>query len=297
MLGASNESKITLHLGYWIVILVLPLILVTTEKWSAQPKFTEYLSNAATMTSLLLGLVAIIYSFVSNDGLAKSLGSINTVSDEVRKSKEQISSFVQKTESANVLGDENRKALQEISSSLSTNLEALHTALETVAAQTGALPSRLEKIEDSFSEITRALGTKPPVAQSVGDSTRDFWTSQAVAKFLKTIPLGANLLCHAAVLAKMTGKELSIADFCTRISSNTPSFFSGLLSAMEAASLIDRAAVEGKERTFAILATQKDLADQSRKYFISFIERVYKEREEEKALWQGKLAAVEAMFA
>ena len=40
------------------------------------------------MTSLVLALVAIFYSFIANDGLSKSLGNISAVANEVKESKE-----------------------------------------------------------------------------------------------------------------------------------------------------------------------------------------------------------------
>jgi len=67
----DKYEKIKIHFFYCILILVIAIIAIATDRWTAQKDFTAYLSNAATMTSLLLGLVAIFYSFISNDGLSK----------------------------------------------------------------------------------------------------------------------------------------------------------------------------------------------------------------------------------
>lgn len=70
------------------------IIAIATEKWSSKGEFTTYLSNAATMTSLFLGVVAIFYSFVSNDSMSRSLGSITTITSEVGAVRDEINNFV-----------------------------------------------------------------------------------------------------------------------------------------------------------------------------------------------------------
>ena len=56
-------EKLSLHFKYCGFIAVMVVVAIATERWSTSKDFTTYLSNAATMTSLLLGVVAIFYSF------------------------------------------------------------------------------------------------------------------------------------------------------------------------------------------------------------------------------------------
>jgi hypothetical protein len=93
----KDYERLVLHFRYCGLIAVMIFIFVVTDRWTDKGDFTSYLSNAATMTSLILGVVAIFYSFISNDGMSRSLGSVNTVADEVRQVRGDIKEFAQQT--------------------------------------------------------------------------------------------------------------------------------------------------------------------------------------------------------
>ena len=94
----DSNSRLVLHLkynfAYITLILLVALLVVIAHKWTPQPRFTEYLSNAATLASLLLALVAIVYSFVSSESISKSLGQISLISRDVQASKDEVREFV-----------------------------------------------------------------------------------------------------------------------------------------------------------------------------------------------------------
>ena len=169
----SECDKLALHFKYCALIALLAFIAMATERWSQKETFTTYLSNAATMTSLLLGVVAIFYSFISNDSLSRSLGSISTVSTEVQGARHQIGQFLDLTKSATDASASNTTLVQAASQNLTTNLESLQQTLKAIADQNttlrelvAVLPSRLEVLESKVGDVAEALGEKPPQAQS-----------------------------------------------------------------------------------------------------------------------------------
>ncbi len=111
----TENEKLRIHFAYCVAILLLAIVAIATDRWSTQAKFTEYLSNAATMTSLMLGLVAIFYSFIANDGLSKSLGNINHVSQAVDESKREISEYLALTRTALAAGERNNEVMSAVS--------------------------------------------------------------------------------------------------------------------------------------------------------------------------------------
>ena len=121
----NDAERIALHFKYCALILVMIIVAVATDRWTAQKDFTAYLSNAATMTSLVLGLVAIFYSFISNDSLSKSLGSITTVATEVRDAKAEISRYVDLSKQATGASADNAALLKDASESVGTSLSSL----------------------------------------------------------------------------------------------------------------------------------------------------------------------------
>lgn len=291
----ENSNSGSLHLKYWLFISILILIAVATDRWSSQPKFTEYLSNAATMTSLMLGLVAILYSFVANNGLSESLGNISVVSEDVRKSKDQIAEYLTKTKAVTDASEGNRVALENISSTLAENLVSLRSALEVVAAQTGELPGRLEQLESTFAETAKTLGAKPAApAVSAGSQAR-FWTDTAVKRFLERQTLSANLISIACVLAHKSGVELNLTDILNASKNEKLSRYGqGVLATMHASQIISRQLVPTKTGVYKVTSVDPYFADFARKYFVEYIERTFSGGDKEE--WLSKLSAVEALF-
>jgi len=296
-----ENEKLRIHFAYWIFILVGLLIIVATDRWSAQPKFTEYLSNAATMTSLVLGLVAIFYSFIANDGLSKSLGNITTVSDEVKQSKEQISKYLGLTQATTSAAKENADAIHALSSDVGSTLQNLSDVLAAIRTETATLncnvsvlPERLNQLETNVIDATKTLGEKPN-SPSVTDANPTI-SPQAAERFLFVTSLSVNLLTYACVLAKKKNKELSLKLLCEALDSKIESYLAGFLACMDAMQLVQRVFVEGKDRTYSIVDLHASF-DNTKEYVVGYIDRAYKDKPEAKTLWLGRLHAVEALFA
>ncbi|MFN4327649.1 MAG: hypothetical protein ACK4FF_02130 [Limnobacter sp.] len=255
------------------------------------------------MTSLLLGLVAIFYSFISNDGLSKSLGSITTVSDEVRQSKEQIAKHVALTQTTAHAAERNAAAFQAASSNVSENLAALTQTLSAIRTHTeslygslGDLPTRLDKLESTVVDAARSLGEKTIIAPPV--ATKNLVDPSLVKRFLQFSSLTTNLLAHAAVLANREGRELVIADFCAATGSRLDSYMSGFLACMDAMQLVDIDTVDGKTRVFTIKSVHPTLVSETRAYFVDYVENHMKDSDPlHYDGWRSSLEKVEALYA
>jgi hypothetical protein len=297
----SNEH-LHIHFAYWIIILVLFIIAIATDRWTAQQKFTEYLSNAATMTSLVLGLVAIFYSFIANDGLSRSLGNINSVSSEIKEAKEKIAAYVELTNAAGATARDSAEQMQRVSQQVDSNLISLSGTLTAIRSQTdrlddafAALPVRLDKLESNVLDATKSLGEKAAPPAAAADAK--LMDASIVKRFLELSPLSANLVAYACVLAFKNDKTVSLPDFCTAIKENIPSYLSGYTACMDAAQLIDRRLVPAQSRVFTLESVHPTLVEASRDYFVRYVERTYKDKPEVRDSWLAKLASVEALFA
>ena len=118
------------------------IIALITEKWSSKEGFTSYLSNAATLTSLLLGLVAIFYSFISNDSLSRGLGGITVVSKEIGEAREMIAGYLQQAEESN--------------HALTSSKDSLDRAKDLIAEDLKGLGEMLNEVREESREIGRA---------------------------------------------------------------------------------------------------------------------------------------------
>jgi hypothetical protein len=291
-----------LHFFYCTVILLMVLIAIATDRWTLQPKFTEFLSNAATMTSLVLGLVAIFYSFISNDGMSKSLGSIVTVSDEVRQTKEQISRQAQLAETTLQESTRAIDLFQAASKEVDANIATLSERLGEIRVHTEALhgslrdlPSRLDKFESRVMDATKGIGEKAHGTTAPTDKRPiEDWV---VNRLLERSALSANLLAYACVLAQKHKKLLDLAAFGQSIGNTTQSYQAGYLACMDALDLIDRSPVENTTRTYTIASVHPALAKTARDYFTSYIDRIYKtENPESYERWSTALKQLEALY-
>lgn len=298
----NGKDSLSLHFKYFAFIAISVVILVATERWSSSKEFTTYLSNAATMTSLFLGVVAILYSFISNDGMARSLGSISTVSDEVRNVRHEIATFVGLTKDSTQAAAASNAQVRDASASISTSIVSLSETLQELSSQNenlrellGSLPTRFDQLETKVGDVAKAIGEKPQQVKQPPISATEIST-QAVTAFLSRASLYQNLLTYACVLAFESKKSLSIPDFCKAVESEAPNGYQGFLNCMNAIQLCWRKAVEGKDKTFTVNSVHPDLKTQSKTYFVKYIDEAYAGKPDEHGRWIAKLQNVEAMF-
>lgn len=299
---ATEADKLALHFKYCALIFALLLVAVATDRWTAQKDFTAYLSNAATMTSLVLGLVAIFYSFISNDSLSRSLGSIATISSDVRSAREQIGEYLEVSQATADTNATNTALIQTASKDLTHNLVSLQGTLKSIAEQNqtlqglvSGLPTRIDQLETRVVDVAKSLGEKPSQPQTVA-SQADI-SSRAIERFLARASLSQNLFTYACVLAHGSKKELFVEQFCKAIDVDLVNTLNGFLHGMHAMQLISRKLVDGKNKVYLISAVHPDIDSQTKSYFIQYIEDNYVVKSVERDQWLTKMKNVEVLFA
>lgn len=277
------------------------VIAIATDRWSEKPDFTTYLSNAATMTSLLLGVVAIFYSFISNDSMSRSLGSITTVSSDVQVARHEIAQFVATAKTTNETNEKTTNLVNNSSAILTASISKLEITLSEISNQNktlnsllGGIPTRFDQLESKVEDVAKVLGEKP--LQPNTATTPSDISPDAITAFLARSALSQNLLAYACVLASTKNEKLAIFIFCKAVGFETPSLYQGYLSCMHAMQLCTRKAIEGQERTFSITAVHPELIVKTRSYFIKYLNDNFPDKPMEKMVWLTKLDAVEAMF-
>lgn len=293
-----ESEKIKLHFAYCSLILILIIVAIATFNWTSLEGFTEYLSNAATMTSLLLGLVAIFYSFIANDGLSRSLGNINTVTETITKTRDQITGFLELTSTATKAADLSSNKMQEFSQSVNRDLTTLNETLilikersDILHSSISELPTRLDKFE---ARVVDAVGEK--LQPTTSSATIQKIDDAVVKRYLEIAPITGNLLLIACVLAAQTEKRLVIDDLTAAIGVKISGYLAGFLAATCSAQIMNRTFVTNAPREYEITAIHPTLESTSRSYFIEFVEQEYKDKPVLKASWLEKLEKVEALF-
>jgi hypothetical protein len=229
-----RRPRPSVHYKYWLFILVLIIIALITEKWSSKENFTSYLSNAATLTSLLLGLVAIFYSFISNDSLSKGLGGITVVSKEIGEAREKIAGYLQQAEESNHSLTSSKDSLDQAKDLIAADLKGLGELLNEVREESRGLiqivnniPNRLEKVESGVGDLATLFRTRQaadsPSSMEIS-STEDF-----AREFMARTTPEINLLIIALVLAAQTKRYFTIKELAKVLPGNASSLLGELV--------------------------------------------------------------------
>jgi hypothetical protein len=298
---AQKFAKLRLHFVYCVTMLMLVSIAIATREWTPEPKFTEYLANSATMISIVLGLVAIFYSFVSNAGLSQSLGNISTIANDVKDSKEQMEHFLDLTVSSNDAARTNTReitsATKDVNSTLiqlSDALGAIQKQTETLMGSVSALPTRFDQLESKVIDVTRELGGKTQLVPRHYDDEE--LRPNDVKRFLSNATLVCDLLAYACVLAFQAGKPLNINDFVKAVQVQFATWLSGFLGCMNIIDIIDYEVVTGSPRVFLVKTVHPELVKTARSYFVDYVNQAYADDEREATRWLSSLERVEALF-
>lgn len=162
-------SACKLHFFYVALILTLCIIgLVTARVGDAKP-LVDYVTFAATLSSLILAVLAIIYSMTSNAGLGGTLA-----------------------------------AIQDASSRLSTKVEALSQLTKTIEA----IPTKLDAIGKDTSAMRNQLNESQPIAPVAKSAPPTAQLNQGVQAFFMRCSHSGVFITYAAALAARSGKPL-----------------------------------------------------------------------------------------
>lgn len=191
----NDKSTLKLHFFYVTLILCAAIILLATQNWTTLPGFTDYLNVAATVTSLVLGVLAIIYSFVSSNSTNNFLGSVEASAREMRTIGTEMRSIV-------TSGQELQSRAEKRNDELHKLVCNLREAVDTVSNKTTEIAETLpSKFKDLSEEVRKSSQTNLPVQQTV--LLKDLWKPEHHAAFLES----ASLLGIAALKGMLDAQE------------------------------------------------------------------------------------------
>ncbi|MDQ7986056.1 hypothetical protein QYS36_14030 [Pseudomonas sp. G34] len=218
----NKQCKGSIHYRYWILILVLLIIAIATDRWTGQDGFTDYLTNAATLTSLLLGLAAIIYSFLSNNSISSSLGSINSVTNELDDVKKEISGYISLAKNIEVASKVNVESLEDVSTEMRQGLQEFACLLAAMGEKNNAmhgmismLPGRLDDLDSKFSEVA-TMAKQKPAASEPSKSKRFLQESTVDRYFSRSSPVEI-LYAYCCVRIWYSSKIIDVHEICKAI--------------------------------------------------------------------------------
>lgn len=195
----GNESSINhtkIHFFYVTVILSLFVIGLATNHWTNLQGFPEYLNVAATITSLVLGVLAIIYAFVSTGAMNQFLGSIQSSSTAINEIAGEMRDALVAGQQLQTRADQRSEELQRITKDLAAGLASLDESNKKIAGKVDSTHSQLSSLQDSL------LTATPTQLQDSSTGAQQRWTREELSASLKSVSQFGLLTLKGVLLAK-----------------------------------------------------------------------------------------------
>lgn len=276
-------------------MLAIALIIMIAVKWSNEPNFTEYIGNVATFSSLILGVIAIFYSFTSNNSLSSSLGNIANASESLRNSEIEIKTVLDQSKLLTSNHGENIQKMHEISESVQVNVSMLTEALKDISEKTTELqstvltvPTRLDAISEKLDGQSKAVPT--PLSNRQGMSPDE------ALYFHRVASVSGNLITYGCVLAKAHDKEISAIAFNKLLDRSFSNLTIGFMDCMAAADIIRRKSIKGKPGYWKIVEVDKEIEGSVKSYILDWISRAYANEPEKHAEYTNLITRMEKAF-
>ena len=206
MSQSTQRGSIRLHFFYVTLILSLSIIALVTNDWTKLQGFTEYLNVAATVTSLVLGLLAIIYAFVSTGAMNQFLGSIQGSTSAINRIAGEMRETLITGQEVQSRADTRTEELHNLAQSLAVSLSSLDESTQSLCGKVESIPTQLTALQET---ITSSSNTSQTSGNS--DVSAVLWTSDHVALFLKKASQYGLVALRGIIFAKDRGEYLDVA--------------------------------------------------------------------------------------
>lgn len=172
------------HFNYIVGILLAIIILQITVKFGADTNLVNYISFALTLTSLILALVSIIYSFYSNSSFSENISTLNSASNKMSEASSKLT---------------------EITNALNAKLDDIPTLIKNIESK---IDTTHDYLKTSYST------TQKPVSSE--DQRVNFATS-LVEYFLANNSIHGLFLLYAMTISQSLEKPFNLKDICEQV--------------------------------------------------------------------------------
>ena len=156
----------------WIIAVLLLVVSFVVLKIPSGDLVRDYISFAASIASLVLAVVAIFYSIVSNQSFYQHVGSLQDLAESIRAE----------------------------SNSISSNLENFSSRAEALVTEVSAIPGSVDRLTNT---VTEKLNTISPAKVDKKES------EEAGTTFLPRATVGANISVYLIARAAKSGKKFN----------------------------------------------------------------------------------------
>ncbi len=251
----NGKSSTKIHFFYVTLILVLTIVGLITHRWTDIPGFREYLTVGATVTSLVLGVLAIIYSFVATGQQSSVLGAVQAAATSTGGAVGKLDGFMTSARELQAEAAKRTADLHVLTQALAASVneirdetKALVMASGEVAGKVNLLPSQLGEIKSIIEQSGKSV---PKPAISTPPATEQ-WGAASIRAALSTSSWYGLVVIEACVRGAELHKDVSIPKLSEGLDKADIGYLWGYLVAFSQTLLIRLATRQGLLNQFEI---------------------------------------------
>lgn len=224
----ENTKNIGIHFIYVVIILVGLIVLISTLRLSDNQHVTEILSFAGTVTSIILSVLAIFITVLSNGSMSSLMEKIRTLTESISPMGKYISDASEKI-------DKSTESLQSTQKEVSSNLQK---SSDIILQSTKELEKNLsEVINDSVTKNMQSLRSEIIIKEPTLSASTNI-NAVDIEYFISKISLIGKLILYFLYKNKDNQNDILLKDISALVGVSDD-YIHGFLVASSSAKIID----------------------------------------------------------
>lgn len=241
----DREIQKTREYNYvlWTIIVVLGLMVVNlfAQQTCANEEFVKEVSFASTLSSIILSVIAIIMTVVSNDSISSLLHRFRDLHDDIKEVPDQLRQTVKDFNQS----CEELKSIEKNLNILPAELIQTKKQVEILTNLLGDSVEKLKSIEEQTSKVDKSLNE---LKENVSLNSEKYATiadenitlsEQDIKNIISTLPDRAKLALYTIVHIFQKKKVLDLSSFSHNVEHKDYGYFSGVFVTLSCIGLLD----------------------------------------------------------
>ena len=249
----DREIQKTREYNYilWTIIIILGLMVVNlfAQQTCADEEFVKEVSFASTISSIILSVIAIIMTVVSNDSINSLLHKVRDLHDnikdvpsDIKNTSIDLNESVKKLNSLEESLNKIPNELEIIQKNISQNIEKLRDMLDNAMKKIEGIDQKTDILKEQLysSHINEASSIENTI-------DKDF-----LKQFIESLPLAAILAAYICISAKKRSMKFQLDDITRSVGlQEHQEYISAVIVVFRALRLID--IKQSEDGTFEVL--------------------------------------------
>lgn len=241
----DREIQKTREYNYvlWTVIVVLGLMIVNlfAQQTCTNEEFVNEVSFASTISSIILSVIAIIMTVVSNDSISSLLHRFRDLHDDIKEVPDQlrqtVKDFNQSCEELKSI-EKNLNILPAELIQTKKQIEILTKLLGDSVEKLKFIEEQTNKVDKSLNELKENVSLNSEKYATISDENITLSDSD-IKNIISTLPNRAMLALYTIVRIYQQNKVLDLWSFSRNIEHKDPGYIAGVFVTLSCIGLLD----------------------------------------------------------